>query len=273
MGKWHPVGGICSIADQLKIEITMRRPWRCHVRPGTRLIPMLLRMTCIAGCLLLLPGSAAAQAGANAAPARCGVDIADQKGDALETACLREFRKLASRDGDQLTLRLENGASKAYRDDPKACQEDDARNCIYHRLIAYHAEARVYSIGIQYYEGSSVELLSARTGNVLLLSGTPNFSPDGSRFVVIDNDIGHGGPNDLAVGSHANGSLSLDWEHVIEQGELREWRLDRWIDNDHIALHVYPADAGQKCPDNNCDAMLVRFGNGWALRQLPAKQQ
>ena len=245
--------------------------------PRKPLIHMLHRMiyALAAGCLLLLlPGYAAAQAGANAATATCGVDIADQEAeDALEASCLREFGKFASRDGNALTLRLQSGASKMYRDDPKACQEDNAKNCIYHRLVAYHAEARVYSIAIRYYEGSSVELLSARTGNVLRLSGTPHFSADGSKFIVIDNDYAHGGPNDLAVGTNTNGSFSLDWEHVSEPGELREWRLDRWIDNDHIALGVFPADAGQKCPDNNCDAMLVRFGNGWVVRRLPVKQQ
>jgi hypothetical protein len=217
--------------------------------------------------LLLLPRYAAAQAGNNAAPVTCGVDIDGEKADAVEAACLREFGKFASREGDLLTLRLDNGTSKVYRD--KACEDDDAKDCIYHRFVAYHAEAHVYSIVIQYYEGGSVELLSARTGRVLRLSGTPYFSPDGSRFVVIDNDYGHGGPHDLSVGSNVNGSLSLDWEHVTEQGELREWRLERWIDNDHIALRVFPADAGQKCPDNNCDVILTRFGNGWMISRLP----
>jgi hypothetical protein len=234
---------------------------------------MLDRMTFVlaAGWLsLVLPGHAAAQAGSNVVPATCGVDIENQKADALEAACLREFGKLASRKGDLLALRLENGGSKAYRDDAKACDTDEAR-CTYYRLAAYHPKAQVYSIWIQYYEGSGFELLSARNGNVLRLSGTPYFSADGARFVVIDNDYGHGGPNDLAVGSNTNGSLSLEWEHVTESGELREWRLERWIDNDHIALRVFPADTGQKCPDNNCDAMLVRFGNGWALRRLPGK--
>ncbi|KRR18177.1 hypothetical protein CQ14_24940 [Bradyrhizobium lablabi] len=223
--------------------------------------------------LLLLPSHAVAQAGANAAPTTCGVDIEHQKTDAVEAACLREFGKLASREGDLLTLRLENGASKAYRDEGKACETDDAARCISHRLAAYHPEARVYSIVIGYYEGSAAELLSGRTGNVLRLSGTPYFSPDGSKFIVIDNDYAYGGPNDLSVGSNVNGSLSLEWEHATEQGELREWRLARWIDNDHIALRVFPADTGQKCPDNNCDAMLVRFGNGWAIRRLPARPQ
>ena len=234
---------------------------------------MLVRMTSMlaAGWLaLVLPGHAAAQAGSDAAPATCGVDIESQKADALEAACLREFGKFASRKGDLLTLRLENGGSKAYRDDAKACDTDDAR-CTYYRLAAYHPKAQVYSIWIQYYEGSGVELLSARTGKVLLVSGVPYFSPDGSRFVVIDNDYGHGGPHDLSVGSTANSSLSLEWEHLSEGGELREWRLERWIDNDHIALRAFPADAGQKCPDNNCDAILTRFGNGWVISRLPAK--
>jgi hypothetical protein len=221
---------------------------------------------------LLLPGHAAAQVGTNAAPVTCGADIENQKADAQEAACLREFGRLASRKGDLLTLRLENGGSKAYRDDAKACDTDDAR-CTYYRLAAYHPKAQVYSIWIQYYEGSGFELLSARTGNVLRLSGTPYFSADGTRFIVIDNDYAYGGPYDLAVGSNTNGSLSLDWETVSKEGAPMEWRLQRWIDNDHIALRVFRADTGQKCPDNDCDAMLVRFGNGWTLRRLPAKQQ
>jgi hypothetical protein len=121
-------------------------------------------------------------------------------------------------------------------------------------------------------EGSGFELLSACTGNVLRLSGTPFFSADGTRFVVIDNDYAHGGPDDLAVGSNTNGALSLEWQQESKDGPL-EWHLQRWIDNDHIALRVFKADTGQKCPDNDCDAMLVRFQNSWALRRLPAKQQ
>ena len=234
---------------------------------------MLVRITSVlaAGWLaLVLPGHAAAQAGSDAAPATCGVDIESQKADALEAACLREFGKFASRKGDLLTLRLKNGGSKAYRDDAKACDTDDAR-CTYYRLAAYHPKAQVYSIWIQYYEGSGFELLSARTGNVLRLSGTPYFSADGTRFIVIDNDYAYGGPHDLAVGSNTNGSLSLEWQQESKDGPL-EWRLQRWIDNDHIALRVFKADTGQKCPDNDCDAMLVRFQNSWALRRLPAKQ-
>ena len=234
---------------------------------------MRVRMTFVlaAGWLALaLPGHAAAQAGSNAVPATCGVDIPNQKADAQEAACLREFARFASRKNDLLTLRLENGRSKAYRDDAKACDADDAK-CTYYRLVAFHSKAQVYSIRIQYYEGSGFELLSARTGNVLRLSGTPYFSPDGSRFIVIDNDYAFGGEYDLAIGSAAKGLLSLEWQQVSKEGPL-EWQLQRWIDNDRIALRVFKADTDQRCPDNDCDAMLVRFADSWALRRLPAKQ-
>jgi len=151
----------------------------CGLSSRCRLIQMLVRMTSLlaAGWLtLVLPGHVAAQAGSNAAPATCGVNIENQKADALEATCLRKFGKLASREGDLLTLRLENGGSKTYRDDAKACDSDDAQKCAYYRFAAYHPKAQVYSIWIQYYEGSGFELLSARTGNVLRLSGTPYFS-------------------------------------------------------------------------------------------------
>ena len=226
----------------------------------------------VSGWLALLSGHAAAQPGTDAAPATCGVDIDDQKADAVEAACLLEFAKRASRKGDRLTLRLENGASKVYRSDPKACAADDVQKCTYYRFVGYHAKAQAYSIAIQYYEGRGVELVSARTGNVLRLSGTPYFSADGSRFIVIDNDYAYGGPYDLAIGSTANSSFALEWQQESKEGPL-EWRLQRWIDNDRIALRVFPAETGQKCPANDCDAILLRFQNSWALRRLPAKQQ
>ena len=179
---------------------------------------------------------------------------------------MREFGKLASRKGESADVAARKWRVEAYRNDAKACDTDEAR-CTYYQLAAYHPKAQVYSIWIQYYEGSGFELLSARK-NVLRLSGTPYFSADGTRFVVIDNDYAYGGPYDLAVGSNANGSLSLDWETVSKQGDPMEWRLQRWIDNDRIALRVFKADTGQKCPDNDCDAMLVRFGNSWGASSV-----
>jgi hypothetical protein len=216
-----------------------------------------------------LAGPATAQTPSGSVTDTCRADIDDQKLDVRELVCLRELGKLASRKGDVLTLRLENGTSKAYRTDIKACQTDDAQHCFRYWLAGYHPVARVYSIAIKYYEGSGVELVSARTGKTLLLSGVPYFSNDGSRFVVIDNDYAHGGENDLAIGSTVGDLLALQWQHAWQEG-LVEWRHQRWIDNDHVALSAFPADSEQKCPDNDCDAILVRFNGGWAVKRIPA---
>ncbi|WP_456618884.1 MULTISPECIES: hypothetical protein [unclassified Bradyrhizobium] len=220
----------------------------------------------------LCAGQTAAQTASNAAAGTCRANIEDTKLDAREAVCLRDLGKLASRKGDVLSLQLENGTSKVYRTDIKACEIDDAQHCIQYWLVGYHPVAHVYSIAIRYYEGSGVELVSARTGKTLRLSGVPFFSDDGSRFVVIDNDYAHGGEYDLAVGSTLGDVLVLQWQRESQDG-LVEWRHQRWIDNDHVALRVFPADTELKCPDNDCDAILVRFNDGWAVRRVPAPQK
>ncbi|MGJ4952859.1 hypothetical protein [Bradyrhizobium sp. HKCCYLS20291] len=167
-----------------------------------------------------------------------------------------------------LTIRLENGKPKTYKNDQKACDSDDAQHCISYILIGYHPESRVYAIGIFYYEGSSVELLSARTGATLGLRGIPYFTPDGSRFVAIDNDEAYGGEHALSIGSAMNGELSLQWESP-PPNLPREWRFERWVDNDHVAMQVFPVDGAHKCPVDDCKAFLVRYGDGWIVRPSP----
>jgi len=233
-----------------------------------------IRIILIAGCLAAMSaGPAAAQtAASNAVAETCRADIDDKKLDAREVVCLRELGKLASRNGDLLSLQFENGKSKAYQTNAKACETDDARNCIQYWLAGYHPVAHVYSIAIQYYEGSGVELVNARTGQTLLLPGVPYFSDDGSRFLVIDNDYAHGGDDDLAVGTTEGDVPALQWKHTWQDGPV-EWRHQRWIDNDHVALRVFPADTAPNCPNNDCDAVLTRFDNGWVVRKLPAMQR
>ncbi|MBR0828152.1 hypothetical protein JQ596_21685 [Bradyrhizobium manausense] len=215
-----------------------------------------------------LAGHAVGQSASSAAADTCRADIEDNKLDARELVCLRELGRLANRRGDTLSLQLENGTSKVYRTDTKACEADDAQHCVQYWLAGYHPVAHVYSIVVKYYEGSGVELVSARTGAKLLLPGVPFFSDDGANFLIIDNDYAHGGEYDLAVGSTAGDAPALQWKHA--QDALFEWRHQRWIDEDHVALRVFPADTEQKCPDDNCDAVLVRFNDGWTVRRVPA---
>ncbi|MGC2777177.1 MAG: hypothetical protein WA418_16245 [Bradyrhizobium sp.] len=217
--------------------------------------------------LTFLTGRVTAQTGAGAAPSICSKLGEDGAVDS-EAACLRELRGRVSRNGETLTIRLETGKLKTYRNDPKACQNDDAQHCVSYVLLGYHPEARVYAIRLSFYEGSGVQLLGARSGATLDLSGRPYFTPDGSRFVAIDNDYVHGGEHDLSIGAAVNGKLAMEWQSP-RVDESREWRFERWIDNDRVALQVFPADSGQKCPVDECKAFLVRFGQGWTARPSP----
>jgi hypothetical protein len=222
----------------------------------------------LAFSLIALLAPAAAQPGSGAPNKACiGVDIGSQTYVSREVSCLRELGKTVSRKGGVLTVRLENGTSKTYRDDPS-----DGDSYTRYWLVGYHPEVRVYLIGIGYYEGSGLELLSAKTGKVLPLKGTPHFSPDRSRFVAIDNDEAYGGDHDLVVGSASIDSLSQEWQYR-SGGSALKWVLERWVDNDHIALRVSLTGTDGRCPDDGCDAMLVRFDKTWAVRWLPNKRQ
>src|SRR5262249_25819562 len=178
--------------------------------------------------------------------------------DARETVCLRELKKITRREDLLLTVRLENGASKSYRN-----EFVEGEGFIQFLLVGYHPKTRVYIIGIMYYEGFGIEFLSARSGKTLRITGIPYFSPDGSRFVAIDRDDGHEGTYDLAPGSVANDELSLDWQRNYNT-DYQKWHLQRWIDNDHVALRVFSwEDFKGTCPKADCDATLVRSGKSW----------
>jgi hypothetical protein len=163
----------------------------------------------VLGCLALTvgaTGSAAQPASTSAAPACVGVDFAEGvKASAREAGCLVELRKSVSRKGEVLTLRLENGATRSWRSNHKACANDEAKDCVEYFLIGYYPAARAHSILAQYYEGASVDIVGAAAGRTLSVHGVPHFSPDGSVFVVLNNDMENGGPDDydVAVGSTA----------------------------------------------------------------------
>jgi hypothetical protein len=90
---------------------------------------------------------------------------------AREAKCLKELRASASRHRDVLVLRFDNGATKRWHSNPKACADDNAKDCVAYFLIGYHPLARVYAIGAQYYEGAGTDIVAARDGQTLSVHG------------------------------------------------------------------------------------------------------
>jgi hypothetical protein len=218
------------------------------------------------------PGTAAASSGTDSersGPHCAGADFADHDGPkARDALCLRELAQSANRSGDILTLRLENGAVKTFRSNPAACRNDDASACVDYRLVGYHASARLFLVRAKGYEGYDCRLVSARDGTTTKIADVPHFSPDGSTFIVIGNDITGVRDYDLAVGSIATDPPALTWRRRPNDNE--EWHFKRWLDNEHVALNCFRGRAVGGI-GGACEAVLARADNKWTLQLAAAK--
>jgi hypothetical protein len=193
-----------------------------------------------------------------------------------ENACLSELRNSATRKGALLTLKLENGATKTFLSNPTACQSDDASRCTDYRLIGYHAAAHLYLIRGQGSQEHDCALVRSRDGKVTTLANVPHFAPDGSTFILVNDNATTIRSFDLAIGSITADGPALVWQRPPNDSEAFEFL--RWIDRDRIAFEVRYLDQkpseqkGSECPQKKCDAVLVRFGASWTTRRLPPGQ-
>lgn len=192
-----------------------------------------------------------------------GSDAGSASPEAREVSCLRELAVRASRAGNVLTLRLNDGSAKSFRSNPEACRNDAADKCVTYRLVGFHAAAQRYLVHVARYEGVECRLVSARTGRATTLLDVPHFAPDGSTFVVTGFDYAFN--SWITIGSVASDPPALSWK----SDPLREeWMFVRWIDNDEVAVRNTLKSAS--CPDGACDAILRRSGTSWTLIGPPA---
>ena len=225
----------------------------------------------LAGCFGIPAATDPVEAPLNTVAAgACSESDADTKDlDASEALCLRELGTRASRTGHILLLKLDNGMTKTFRSDPEACKRDDAGKCVTYHLVGFHPASGRYLVYVQGYEDHECRLVSARTGKVTKLVDVPHFAPDGSTFFVTGYDNEY--LNRIGIGSIASDPPALTWEKR-QKGALNdheEWQFVRWIDNDQVALRN-TVQSGS-CPQGDCEAILKRTGNSWAIENLPPK--
>jgi hypothetical protein len=165
-------------------------------------------------------------------------------------------------------LHLDGGAVKSIKSNPKACHEDNAKDCVRSNLVGYHAVARLFLVLRSYYEGWDYLLVSARDGAETTVGDQPHFAPDGSTFVIVDSQQEYQQPYDFAVGAVATDRPSITWKN--NDAVLGEWEFQRWIDKDRIGLVL--TTRTPECPNPKCEGMLNRTGKEWKLEVLPAKK-
>jgi hypothetical protein len=179
--------------------------------------------------------------------------------------CLKELADRAQRTDNTLTLRLDDGKTRVFRNEPAACANDDASKCANYYLIGFLPSAGRYLIYGTYYESFDCKMVSVHTGKATSFRSIPRFAPDGSTFFVTGYDGSY--DNWLGVGSIAFDPPALVWEigPLVREG----WEFVRWIDNDQVALR--DPGSNEKCPEGNCEAILKRMGTAWQFERLPSK--
>jgi hypothetical protein len=219
---------------------------------------MIYRLGLLSAIAVLLGSPAAAQTTSHFGPACIGTDADAADLQVREVACLFELRDRASRKGDILTLKLDNGTTKIYHSNP--CTNDSADNCASYRLVGYHVPTKRYLVCGAYYEEHDCKLVSARDGKTTTIANIPHFAPDGSTFIVMGDE--YSGAL-VAIRTMSSNPPAPVWQ--LEGDDRFGWQFVRWIDNDRVALRLY-SDAGS-CPSGSCDAVLKRAASGWVLER------
>jgi hypothetical protein len=197
----------------------------------------------------------------------CGVSNF-KDADAQEQRCLQQLPQVASRKGNALVLHLDSGTVKTIKSNPKACMDDNPKDCVRSHLVGYHAGARLFVILRAYYEGWDYLLVSARNGAETILGDQPHFAQDGSTFAIVDSQEEYAQDYYFAVGSVATDPPRITWKN--RDAILGEWEFQRWIDKDHVGVVL--ATQTKDCPEPKCDGVLVRKGKEWQLEFVRANK-
>lgn len=169
-------------------------------------------------------------------------------GDLLKPAeelLIKTLGNRASRDGNKLTLLLENGKSVSF---DNFSSELEYREDKVFTLEAYLPERKLYLIYHGYYEGGVTIMVNSVDGRKTELDTKPIFSPDGKRFVTENYDLSPGYPdNRLSIYDFSDGIGKLEWSH-----EPDEWApcAAEWTSNTSIKFTKYAPDTSDDQDEN-----------------------
>jgi hypothetical protein len=221
--------------------------------------------------IALAPAPAPVTAPASAVTVRvcteAGADPKDRRWDRREAVCLKELGQHASRKGNLLSLKIDNGTTKTFRSNHAACEkEDDYEKCWEYDLTGFYTAPGAYLVRTQNFENYAFTLVNIHTGEAKEVEGVPRLAPDNSTYFVSSLYDGCR----ISIGSMASSSARPAWENNDDSHhDDCDWNFVRWIDNDRVALRIRPER--ERCPQGDCEAILRRTGASWKLETLPRK--
>jgi hypothetical protein len=230
---------------------------RCKDVDGMRMMNVIYLFISSFALVLGLIEAAVSQTTLPTSPYCTKLDFGDHEDPkAQEATCLQKLSRTASRSGNTLTLRLSNGATKTYRGNPEACRNDNAEKCVDYRLVGYHHSARLFLVLVRGYETRECQLVNAQDGTTSKYLSVPHFAPDGSTFIVVNDDITGARKYDVVIGSVATNPPVTKWGLAANDNEI--WEFQRGLDKDRVALK-----------NDRQEGILIRAGNSWSLQRKP----
>jgi hypothetical protein len=242
-----------------RIDMSARRLYRTHALSSCR--------AAIVGFGALLAAGAAARdvpsSGAGDGNLRAdNAVVCDAFTAESEAACLARLTDIASRTGDLLRIKLQNGKAKAYKSDLKACRDNVVDKCVSHRLGGFFPARQLILIHSAGYEGAGrTFLLSRRTGAELEIMGPPQFSPSSVRFVSDGCDEMDGTYCGLGIWSTESDPAKPEWRINAVGVTFKQWRGD-----DHVMVEQRNSN-----PSTTTATELVRTNGKWVWRGPPLK--
>jgi hypothetical protein len=191
------------------------------------------------------------------------------KAAAREAVCLKELGWRVSRKGTVLSLKLDNGTTKTFRNKREGGSLD-CENCVDYYLVGFYSTystAGAYLVQEQLdesYDETHYQLVNVHTGETKEVEGVPRFAPNDSTFFVKICAENFCSLNIKSMASSASPAWESDPEVYSDH-----WDFVRWIDNDRIALRI--GHKSGHCPRGDCKAILRRTGSSWTIENLPAR--
>ena len=184
-----------------------------------------------------------------------------------EADCLLRLKGIARREGDVLRIKLQNGKTKIYKSDRKACDSTtNVDGCIVHEFAIYYPAVNAFAVDIGFYEGGQAEVGSTRTGQVVTLDTLPEFSPSGRWFVSVSNTEMGDRAYDVGIWSTAPDVPKQELRYRTPSGEPYEyWEFQGWDGDDRVLLSVSVNLGNGAMRDFETDA--VRTEQGWKLNR------
>ena len=205
----------------------------------------------LGGVILFMAPAALAQEPAPSDPVRCE----------READCLRALKRLATRRGNALRLKMADGKWKTMLSNRKACETDEVAKCVVRELRAYLPAQGIYVVEWTTSGDGGAEIVSAVTGQVETLDTMPEFSPSGDRFVSVDPDELNERHYDIGVWSVANGEVTEELLYMRNPGAYEAWEFKGWDGDNRIRLRL----TRPNLPPVDTEALLTE--KGWALKK------